>query len=54
MSGRVKMINRITGTVMLVPVERVDEFLAAGHKKAADVDPLMGELLSGTPKRSKK
>ena len=31
----VKMINRVTGSVMWVTEERKDEYLAAGHKLAA-------------------
>ena len=32
----VKMINALMGNVMYVPEERVQEYLAAGHKLAAD------------------
>lgn len=31
----VEFINALTGTLMLVPDERKEEYLAAGHKLAA-------------------
>ena len=33
----IRFINRITGTEMWVPSERVEEYKAAGHKLAADL-----------------
>ena len=33
----IKLINRLTGTVMWVADERKEEYLAAGHKLAAEV-----------------
>lgn len=33
----VRMINKLTGTLMWVAEERVKEYEAAGHKLAADV-----------------
>lgn len=41
-----KLINRRTGSVMRVADDRVDAYLAAGHKLAADrptVKPIMPE-----------
>jgi len=35
----VKMVNALTGTPMMVPDARVEEYLAAGHKLAAAPDP---------------
>ena len=35
----VKMINRVTGSVMWVTEERKDEYLAAGHILAAEPAP---------------
>lgn len=35
----VKMVNRVTGSVMWVTEERKDEYLAAGHKLAAEPAP---------------
>lgn len=35
----VKMINRVTGSIMWVTEERKDEYLAAGHKLAAEPAP---------------
>ena len=32
----IKFINRITGTEMWVADDRKDEYIAAGHKPAAD------------------
>lgn len=33
----VKFINKLTGSVMWVADERVDEYLEAGHKLASDL-----------------
>ena len=33
----IKLINRITGTEMWVADNRLDKYLAAGHKLAADI-----------------
>lgn len=33
----IRFINKITGTEMWVPSERVEEYKAAGHKLAADL-----------------
>ena len=33
----IRFINRITGTEMWVPSDRVEEYKAAGHKLAADL-----------------
>lgn len=39
-----KLINKITGTDMWVADNRVDEYLAAGHKLAANPEkPIMNE-----------
>ena len=35
----VKMINRVTGTEMWIAEERKEEYLAAGHKLAAEPAP---------------
>lgn len=35
MDNRVKMINSLTGSEMLVAEDRVEEYKAAGHKVAA-------------------
>lgn len=35
----VKFINRLTGTVMWVADDRVEEYRAAGHRPAADPKP---------------
>lgn len=35
MSNMIKMINRVTGTDMWVAEERLDKYLAAGHRLAA-------------------
>lgn len=35
----VRMVNALTGTPMMVPDARVEEYLAAGHKLAAAPDP---------------
>ena len=43
-----KMINRVTGSVMWVTEERKDEYLAAGHKLAAEPAP------TEEPKKRKK
>lgn len=32
MDNRVKMINSLTGSEMLVSIDRVEEYKAAGHK----------------------
>lgn len=34
MDDRVEMLNSVTGTIMLVPVELKDLYLAAGHTLA--------------------
>lgn len=33
----IRFINKITGTEMWVPSDRVEEYKAAGHKLAADL-----------------
>lgn len=35
----IKFINRMTGTVMWVADDRVEEYQAAGHRLAADPKP---------------
>lgn len=35
----VKFINRLTGTVMWVAEDRVEEYKAAGHKPAVSPEP---------------
>lgn len=35
----IKMINRATGTEMWIAEERKEEYLAAGHKPAAEPAP---------------
>ena len=49
----VKLINWYTGSEMYVPEDRVDEYLAAGHKRPVKVEPLKVEK-KATPKRSTK
>lgn len=44
------MIDRVTGVSMYVADNRVDEYLAAGHKLAADTPKADEEK----PKRTKK
>lgn len=39
MDSRVDMINSFTGTVMSVPVELVEGYLAAGHRLATPAQP---------------
>ena len=46
-----KMIDRATGVLMWVADNRVEEYLAAGHKLAADLQPKPQEE---KPKRTKK
>lgn len=46
----VKMINKLFGTEMYVHEDRVDEYLAAGHKLAAKPSSEPAEK----PKRAKK
>lgn len=36
MADRVRMIHSVTGTIMLVPAELVDEYVKAGHKVVAE------------------
>lgn len=36
----IKFINRVTGTEMWVADNRVDKYLAAGHKLAAEPKPV--------------
>ncbi len=36
---RVRFINRLSGGVMYVDESRVEEYKAAGHRPAADVQP---------------
>ncbi len=45
-----KMIDRVTGVSMWVADNRVEEYLAAGHKLAADLQP---EPQEEKPKRKK-
>lgn len=47
----IKMIDRVTGVEMLVADERVEEYLAAGHKLAADSQP---NKQAEKPKRTRK
>lgn len=47
------MVNRLTGTFMWVTDERKDEYLAAGHKLAADcAKPKVAD--EAEPKKPKK
>lgn len=40
MDGRVKMLNSLTGTTMLVPEELVETYIKAGHSLAkSPADP---------------
>lgn len=45
----IKFINKITGGVMWVHESRVDEYKAAGHRLAADLDTQKRK-----PKKTKK
>ena len=45
----VEFINKLTGGSMLVAEDRVDEYLAAGHKLAAA--PVPAEAPAETPKK---
>lgn len=47
--GMVKFINRLTGTVMWVAEDRVDEYKVAGHKLAAETSTPTKEV----PKKRK-
>jgi len=35
----IRLINKITGTEMYVANDRLEEYLAAGHKPAVEVPP---------------
>lgn len=49
----IKLVNRLTKTIMWVADERIDEYLAAGHRLAADTQkPTSGG--EATPKRGRK
>lgn len=48
----VRMVNRLTGTEMFVAENRVDEYLAAGHKLAAE--PVKEPAKEKTAKKKKK
>ena len=39
----IKLINKVTGTEMFVAESRVEEYLAAGHKLAAEPAPVPKE-----------
>ena len=39
MRNRTELINKVTGTPMWVANERLEEYLAAGHKPAVVVPP---------------
>lgn len=49
----VKLINWYTGSEMYVAEDRVDEYLAAGHKRPVRVEPLKAEK-KATSKKSIK
>ena len=44
----IRLINKVTGTEMFVAEERVDKYLAAGHKLAAEP---VTEPKAETPKK---
>lgn len=49
----VRLINRLTGSEMWVAEDRVEEYIAAGHKPAAcDTEP--AETPKKTVKKTKK
>lgn len=51
----IRLINRLTGTLMLVAPEREAEYLAAGHCRAAVEDaaaPASRPAASGAPKQA--
>ena len=48
----VRMIHGITGNDMYAHESRVEEYKAAGHKPAAEVQPVAGEQKK-TPKKRK-
>lgn len=50
--GSVRLINAVTGTFMTVPESRLDEYLAAGHKPAAE--PVPEQPAEEKPKAAKK
>lgn len=51
----VEMINRVMGTKMLVADDRVDSYLAAGHKLAASKpEPKPEKEPEKKPKKAKK
>lgn len=47
----VKLINTFTGTEMWVADERQDEYIAAGHKLAADPVSKPTEVVDEEPKK---
>ena len=53
MDNRVKMINSLTGSEMLVSEDRVEEYKAAGHKVAAAAEEKK-EPAKAKKKKSKK
>ena len=51
----VKMINKLSGVEMLVAENRVEEYMAAGHKLAAsDAKPAEEKPKSNSKKSAKK
>lgn len=46
----VKMINRRSGSIMLVADDRVNEYLAAGHKLAVKCEKTITEPAKAEPK----
>lgn len=57
----IRFINKITGTEMWVPSDRVEEYKAAGHKLAADLGtrpkakPVVEEsVVEEEPKRGRR
>lgn len=57
----IKLLNRLTGTIMWVTEERLDDYLAAGHKLAAmsaspevPAEPTITELAEPVKKSAKR
>lgn len=46
----VKIINRRSGSIMLVADDRVNEYLAAGHKLAVNCEKTIAEPVKAEPK----
>lgn len=48
----IKFINALTGTEMLVADDRKDEYLAAGHRLAANPPAKKAEAVQEEPKKA--